>query len=168
MAKGFNPSLFANGLSGKGFHSITRVDLSGLDEMLDEIERFGTEGLVAARDAMAEAAQKIKAKAIPLIPDDPETQGLLAQTARVYASRTKSLKPGAKIYAGVVVGGTKLQKVLGKRKYIAWPLIQHEDLTLKHTKGEAKFLEKPGNEIAPSIPGEIQKKLDALGLGSAR
>lgn len=152
----------------KGFNSITRVDIEGMDEMLEEIQRLGDVGLVAARDAMAEKAQQIKAKAVPMIPDDPESPGLLKDTARVYAPRTASLKPGKTIFCGVVVGGKQLQKRLGKREYSAWALVQHEDLTLKHTHGQAKYLERPGNDIAPSIPAAIMAKLDEAtgGMGA--
>lgn len=144
------------------------VHIEGHDEMLAEIGRLGQVGLVAARDAMTAKAQQIKAKAQPLIPDDPESPGLLKDTIRVYAPRTANLKPGRTIYCGVVVGGSRLQRVKGKRDYIAWPIIQHEDLTLKHTHGQAKFLERPGNDIAPSIPAAIMAKLDEAtgGMGA--
>jgi hypothetical protein len=152
----------------KGFNSITRVDIEGLDEMLNEIDRLGEVGMVAARDAMTAKAQEIKAKAAPLVPDDPESPGLLKDTLRVYAPRTSSLKRGKTIFAGVVIGGKKLEAKLGKRAYSAWALVQHEDLTLKHKRGQAKFLERPGNQVAPSIPDAIMAKLDAAtgGMGA--
>jgi len=138
-----------------------RVTIEGHDEMLAEIERLGQVGLVAARDAMTAKAQEIKAKAIPLVPDDPESPGLLKDTLRVYAPRTASLKPGKTIFAGVVAGGKKLEQRLGKRKANVSAIVQHEDLTLKHKHGQAKYLERPGNQVAPSIPDAIMKNLDA-------
>ncbi len=148
--------------------NVFRVNIEGLDSMLSEIERLGTVGLVAARDAMTAKAQEIKAKAIPLVPDDPESPGLLKDTLRVYAPRTANLKPGKTIFAGVVAGGKKLEAKLGKRAYSAWALVQHEDLTLKHKRGQAKFLERPGNQVAPSIPDAIIRNLDAAtgGMGA--
>lgn len=166
--KGFFDQLFSTGTAGKGFSSVFRLEIEGADEMLAEIARLGDVGLVAARDAMSAKANEIKRKALPLVPDDPETQGLLAETLRVYAPRTSSLKPGKTIYAGVVAGGKKLEKRLGKRKYSAWAMVQHEDLTIKHTKGGAKYLERPGNDVAPSIPAAIMANLDAAtgGMGA--
>jgi hypothetical protein len=141
--------------------SAIRVTIEGHDEMLAEIERLGQVGLVAARDAMTAKAQEIKAKAIPLVPDDPESPGLLKESLRVYAPRTSSLKPGKTIFAGVVAGGKKLEQRLGKRKANVSAIVQHEDLTLKHKRGQAKFLERPGNQVAPSIPDAIMRNLDA-------
>jgi hypothetical protein len=148
--------------------SAIRVEIEGADDMLAEIERLGHVGLVAARDAMAGKAQQIKAKALPLVPDDPESPGLLKDTLRVYAPRTASLKPGKTIFVGVVAGGRKLEKAMGKRKANVSAIVQHEDLTLKHRKGQAKFLERPGNDVAPSIPDAIMAKLDAAtgGMGA--
>ncbi len=145
-----------------------RVTIEGHDEMLAEIERLGQVGLVAARDAMTAKAQEIKAKAIPLVPDDPDSPGLLKDTLRVYAPRTASLKPGKTIFAGVVAGGKKLEQRLGKRKANVSAIVQHEDLTLKHQRGQAKFLERPGNQVAPSIPDAIMRNLDAAtgGMGA--
>jgi hypothetical protein len=148
--------------------SAIRVTIEGHDEMLAEIERLGQVGLVAARDAMTAKAQEIKAKAIPLVPDDPESPGLLKESLRVYAPRTSSLKPGKTIFAGVVAGGKKLEQRLGKRKANVSAIVQHEDLTLKHKRGQAKFLERPGNQVAPSIPDAIMRNLDAAtgGMGA--
>jgi hypothetical protein len=145
-----------------------RVTIEGHDEMLAEIARLDHVGLVAARDAMTAKAQEIKAKAIPLVPDDPESPGLLKESLRVYAPRTSSLKPGKTIFAGVVAGGKKLEQRLGKRKANVSAIVQHEDLTLKHKRGQAKFLERPGNQVAPSIPDAIMRNLDAAtgGMGA--
>jgi hypothetical protein len=145
-----------------------RVTIEGHDEMLAEIARLDHVGLVAARDAMTAKAQEIKAKAIPLVPDDPESPGLLKESLRVYAPRTTSLKPGKTIFAGVVAGGKKLEQRLGKRKANVSAIVQHEDLTLKHKRGQAKFLERPGNQVAPSIPDAIMRNLDAAtgGMGA--
>jgi hypothetical protein len=67
-----------------------------------------------------------------------------------------------------VAGGKKLEQRLGKRKANVSAIVQHEDLTLKHTRGQAKFLERPGNQVAPSIPDAIMAKLDAAtgGMGA--
>lgn len=148
--------------------SAITVTIEGQDDMLAEIERLGHVGLVAARDAMAAKAQQIKAKAYPLVPDDPESPGLLKDTLRVYAPRTANLKPGRTIFVGVVAGGKKLERAMGKRKRNVSAIVQHEDLTLKHTHGQAKYLERPGNDIAPSIPAAIMAKLDEAtgGMGA--
>lgn len=153
----------------KGYGSIFRIEIEGMDEMFKQLDALGVAGVVVARDVLTEKAQEIKRRAQPLIPDDPESPGLLKDTIRVYAPRTKSLKPGSTVYCGVVVGGSRLKKVMGKRSYISWPLIQHEDLTLKHKHGQAKFLERPGNDVAPSIPAAIVDALDdaSEGLGAS-
>lgn len=148
---------------GKEFSSKFTLQVEGLKEMFAEIEKLGPIGLMAARDAMTEKAQEIKAKSIPLIPDDPGTPvGVsLHRAIRVAAPRTAGLRQDKPIVVSVIVGGRRLEKVKGKRQNVLWPLIQHEDLTLKHTKGQAKFLEIPGNAVAPSVPDAILAKIDA-------
>jgi hypothetical protein len=146
----------------KGFSAKFRVEVSGFDELLEDMARFGDEGLVAIRDTMTEKCQEIKRLAEPLVPDDPESPGLLKDTLRVYAPRTKSLKGGKNINCGVVIGGKALEKALGKRAYSAWAIVQHEDLTLKHKRGQAKFLERPGNQVAARVPDALQAALDNL------
>jgi hypothetical protein len=128
----------------KGFSAKFRVEVSGFDELLEDMARFGDEGLVAIRDTMT------------------ESPGLLKDTLRVYAPRTKSLKGGKNINCGVVIGGKALEKALGKRAYSAWAIVQHEDLTLKHKRGQAKFLERPGNQVAARVPDALQAALDNL------
>jgi hypothetical protein len=144
----------------KGYGSIFSLKIEGNDDLIADIARMGMIALIGARNALTEKAQEIKRKAIPMTPDDPETPGLLRKTVRVYAQRTKSLKPGSPIYAGVVAGGKRLEKRMGKRKYNASALVQHEDLTLKHTSGGPKYLERPGNQVAPTIPQHVLDCID--------
>lgn len=43
-------------------------------------------------------------------------------------------------------------------------VIQHEDLTLNHEVGEAKFLEKPVLEAAPTLLRDIAADVDLGGM----
>lgn len=149
-------------LGNQGFRNVFRVEIEGFGEMLSRLGSMGFIARLAARDALRDKADEIKAKTVPLIPDDPESRGgHLYKAVRIYVPRTASLRDEKKpIYAGVVVGGKRLEKRIGKRSSIAWPIIQHEDLTLKHTKGQAKFLEIPGRAVAATIPEAISAKLD--------
>lgn len=93
-------------------------------------------------------------------PDDPETPGsrierALRAKAPVISRRRKA------IYANFATDGATLRKLAtGKKpaeKGIAWSLAQHEDLTLKHTRGQAKFMERPFFRHAPKIAGVVEE-----------
>lgn len=134
-----------------------RVEVSGQQEILDSLQRLGQVGQDIGLKVLGDACKEIVAKAKPLAPVDPEDGGQLRDSIRTTKpTRTRA----GRISAGVVAGGAPLKKVLGKRKLNVYAYIQHEDLTLKHTTGGPKFLEKPVNDIAPKIPDRLQAEMD--------
>jgi len=58
----------------------------------------------------------------------------------------------------LVAGGTPLlAATVGGDDYA---YVVHEDLTLKHTTGQGKFLEIPFTQEAPKTQGELERELD--------
>lgn len=134
-----------------------RIEVSGTQEILDRIQRLGQSGVDIGLKVLGDGAKEILAASRPLVPVDDEDGGQLRDSGRVAKpTRTRA----GRISAAVVYGGAPLRKVLGKRKANVYAVIQHEDLTLKHTTGQAKFLEKPANAIAPKIPDRLQAAMD--------
>lgn len=138
------------------------MEVSGTQDILDRLQRLGQTGADIGLRVLGDAAKEIVAAAKPLAPVDPEDGGQLRDSIRVTKpTRTRA----GRISAGVVAGGAPLRKVLGKRKANVYALVQHEDLTLKHTTGRAKFLEIPTNHIAPKVPDRLQAAMDAANAG---
>lgn len=133
-----------------------------MQDILDRLQRLGQTGADIGLRVLGDAAKEIVAAAKPLAPVDPEDGGQLRDSIRVTKpTRTRA----GRISAGVVAGGAPLRKVLGKRKANVYAVVQHEDLTLKHTTGRAKFLEIPTNHIAPKVPDRLQAAMDAANAG---
>lgn len=143
----------------KGFVSSVRVTVSGLDEVRATLGRLGKAGALVAKDVIKRKTEAMVARARPLTPDDPETQGALRDSVRIItptASRT------GKATGGIMAGGKALEGRVGKRDYNAIALVQHEDLTLHHTSGGAKYLERPFMALVESIPDELLDALDKV------
>jgi hypothetical protein len=93
-------------------------------------------------------------------PDDPATPGsriekALRAKAPVISRRRKA------IYASFATDGAYLRRAAGTKsskeeKGIAWALAQHEDLTLRHTRGESKFMERPFFRHGPKVEGVVE------------
>lgn len=142
-------------IPSKGMVSSVRVTVSGSDEVRAALGKLGKAGAVVAKDVIKAVTTEMVAMAKPMTPDDPETQGELRETVRIVtptASRT------GKATGGIQAGPT----ALGKRRYSANALVQHEDLTLKHTSGGAKYLERPFMAKVTSIPDKILAGLDKV------
>lgn len=137
---------------GVGFR--VTVDDRGVSELLGKLGRAGSE---AAKTAMVRVADKVVARAKPLCPVDPEDGGELRDSIR--RTRGTISKRNGNVVVTVLVGGTPLKSALGSRRYNIYAVLQHEDLTLKHSVGQAKFLEQPFFQFAPSVPGEILEEL---------
>lgn len=136
-----------------------RVEVSGQDEILNSLQRLGLAGQDIGLRVLGDAAKEIAAAAKPLAPVDPEDGGQLRDSIRTTKpTRTRA----GRISAGVVAGGAPLNKVMGKRKANVYAVVQHEDLTLHHATGGAKFLERPFNAIAPKVPDRLQAEIDRV------
>lgn len=135
----------------------TRVEVSGDKEMLAGIQRLGQSGVDMGLLVLGDAAKEVVRLAKPLTPVDPEDGGQLRDSVRVTKpTRTRA----GRISAGMVAGGAPLRRVMGKRKANVYAVVQHEDLTLKHTTGGPKFLERPVNAIAPKVPDRLRAEMD--------
>lgn len=139
-----------------GFISRCVVDVETERQLLLLLANADVQGLNAARDAVKAKMQEIVRRAGPLVPDDPQTSGLLKDTLRAYASRSRTRH---RVMGGVVAGGKLLEQRLGKRKYSAWALTQHEDLTLRHTRGGPKYIERPFLEVVARVPDAVAEAL---------
>jgi hypothetical protein len=135
--------------------SQVRVTVSGSDEVRAALGRLGKAGALVAKDVIKRTTTRMVAMAKPLTPDDPETQGELRDTVRIV---TPSASRTGKATGGIQAGPTNL----GKRGYSASALIQHEDLTLHHTSGGPKYLERPFMALVVGIPEEIKAGLDKV------
>ena len=126
-----------------------RVEVSGSREVAKWIGSLGHAGELAAKKALLRAGNKIvpmaKALAPVQVPNhlDPvvENAGKLRDSIHLEDAGPTAVDVVADVdYAETV----------------------HEDLTLQHDVGEAKFIERPVFQVAPDIPGEIEAELMAL------
>lgn len=141
--------------SGVGFR--VTVDDRGVSELLGKLGRAGSE---AAKSAMVRVSDKVVARAKTLCPVEPEDGGDLRDSIR--RTRGTISKKNGNVVVTILVGGAPLKKALGARKYNIYAVLQHEDLTLHHSVGQAKFLEQPFFQYAPDAPGEILSELDKV------
>lgn len=139
----------------------TRVDVSGASELLKDLKRMGTAGQVAAKTVFGRFTTRVVAKARLLTPVEPEDGGALR--ASVRTTRPNVTRAGM-VSAGVVAGGTPLRSVLAKGHHTenVYAIVQHEDLTLKHTDGQAKYLERPFLQEVPGLPDELIEEMDQV------
>jgi hypothetical protein len=69
--------------------------------------------------------------------------------------------------AGFVVAAAKLGASAGGKDHsagrgVAWSLVQHEDLTLKHRRGNAKFMERPLMAAAGRVPDIVEEAFEEI------
>lgn len=143
----------------KGFHSKFSANVTGAEEVTRTIARLGGPGKEAAMRVLVQRATVIKDKAQRLAPDDEETRGLLAETIRL--SPTRKFVSG-RLTVSIIAGGRPLEPAMGKRRAMLWPMIQHEDLQLKHDSGQAKYIEQPFLEVAPTVPERVLEAMDKV------
>ena len=135
--------------------SSVRVTVSGSDEVRAALGKLGKAGAEVAKGVIKEVTTRMVGMAKPMTPDDPKTQGELRDSVRIVtptASRT------GKATGGIQAGPT----ALGKRHYSASALVQHEDMTLKHTSGGPKYLERPFLALVTTIPDKNKAAIDKV------
>lgn len=99
-------------------------------------------------------------------PDDPET----GQSRIERALRTKgpTISRGRKrmtmsfIVDAAKLGASADGKTQTEGRGVAWSLVQHEDLTLKHSRGNAKFMERPFKAHASRVAEIVGEALDEI------
>jgi len=135
-----------------------RVEGTDLAGVIANMRALGKAGPEAGARVLGQLAQDVAAKARLLCPDDPTTpEANLRDTIRATkATRGQS----GMISAAVIAGGARLNKLKGGKGWNIIAIVQHEDVTLKHAHGQAKFVEQPFLQAVPSVGPAIQEALD--------
>lgn len=138
------------------------VKIENAEEVERSIRELGDRGVAAAKRVLKEKTEGIAARARPLTPVDKVDGGQLR--ASVRATRPTMTRGGV-ISAGVMAGGPPLARLpeeAGKAFPGLYAIVVHEDMTLKHSDGQAKFLELPFFHEAPTVPGALMDELDQV------
>lgn len=138
--------------------------MQGLDEVLASLGRIGDQAPEAVRGVFAATASRVVPQAKAMTPDDPETgEAHLRNSVRALKARvTKGRNGGKRVEVTFVAGGAALKPIIKGRAVNVVALVQHEDLTLQHTTGGAKFLERPVLAAAADLPDAIQNAVDRI------
>jgi hypothetical protein len=138
----------------------TRTEVSGGEDLLRDLQRMGKRGAEIGIEVLEAKAKEIEARAKSIVPVDDVEGGDLRDSIRT----TKPQKTRAgRISVAVVAGGPYLAKLAserGRKNPGAYGVIQHDDMTLNHDSGEAKFVEKPVLAITPTIPDALREAMD--------
>ena len=141
------------------------VKIEGVEDVVASLRRIGKAGEDGAKAALGRVCTRVVPKAKALTPVEAVDGGALRDSIRT----TKPTKTSAgRISAGVVAGGAPLRRLASERGRALpgqYGSIIHEDLTLKHTSGQAKFLEIPFFQEAPKAGDELIYELDKLTSG---
>lgn len=137
------------------------AEVSGGQELLDDLQRMGARGVTVGLDVLSKKADEIVSRAKTLVPvDDVEGGDLRDSIRKSKPNRTRA----GRLSVGIVAGGTQLRRLAserGRKDPGAYGVIQHEDLTLQHPGGgQAKFVEQPYLEVVPSIPDALREAID--------
>lgn len=133
-----------------------RVEVSGDRQIMERLRRFGVEGVNAGKRVLNAAVEKAvpMAKAqSPVDDNDPEPGGELRDSIRKTSARATA---GGRISAGVVAGP------VDARGGNIYPIVQHNDPTLKHDEGGPFFVERPVMQVAQGIPDALTAELDRI------
>lgn len=148
-----------------------RIEVSG---GLEEIQRALAEGGLRTAEkikaVLSAKADQVISLAGPLVPVDPKNGGQLAATLR--KTRPVYLKTGV-VSQGIVVGGKPLESFVAATGHHAniYAVLQEYDVgehaPYHHSRGEAHFIERPVQAVAPSIPDELLAAISPADLGGA-
>jgi hypothetical protein len=114
------------------------IQIKGMDALFKELSKLGENVQNVGADVFNGATQRVLAASQVLVPVDPEDGGQLRDSGRRTKARID--RRTGNVRASVSYGGARLARHGDNPIYA---IVQHEDLTLKHTRGEAKFLERP-------------------------
>jgi hypothetical protein len=131
-----------------------RVEASGDQAVLDDLRRLGPAGQAAAKAVLGAVTAALVPKVQAVTPVDPEDGGQLR--ASVRATRPTLTSRGV-VSAGIQAGGAPLKGVPGGDIYA---VVQHEDVTLHHTQGGPKYVERPFFAAMPTVPDLLREALD--------
>lgn len=132
--------------------------VSGTEELVRELARFGEQAREMARVALGEVAETdVLTPSRELCPVD---MGDLRGSAYMEGAGGRDARGRSRSRTGDIVvtvgyGG----------EAAPYARVQHERLDYNHTVGQAKYLEQPLTQMAPSMPDAIARRLKArLGL----
>jgi hypothetical protein len=128
-----------------------RVNVTGDREVTESLRRLGAAGPVVAKRVLSRVTARIVPMAKALCPVDPDPHDRPGQLRDSIRATRPTLTQRGVVSAGVVAGGTT---------EVYYAEMQHEDLTLKHTTGQAKFLEIPFLKEAVKVPDELMREID--------
>ena len=137
------------------------VKITGLTEVISELEKLGVDVRKATRDALNDAGASILSQARQLVPFD---QGILRGSGSIASPKLTATSKTTSV--GVRFGGPSgVKNADGETVSVNYAIIQHEDMTLKHPGGgEAKYLEKPFLAEIGSYPAGLARRIKDQGL----
>lgn len=137
-----------------------RVTVEGDKELIADLKSMGDAGTKLGKSVIQKITLRTAGAAKMLSPMDDVDGGQLRNSIRI--SKPSASRRGV-ITGAVVAGGKPLEAVMGKRKANLYAVIQHDDMTLQHDDGQAKFVEVPAMQEFPKLPEELRDALDGRG-----
>jgi Bacteriophage HK97-gp10, putative tail-component len=134
------------------------IRIRGLEEVRQNLRRFGRQVERIVTEALREEAEEIMAAAKAQTPVDT---GALRSTGRVQAVERR---PVGRLVAVLSFGGPAGAEVGGK--FVGYAIYVHENLAAHHAVGNAKFLERPARAAAVGMAGRIALRIRAAGFAA--
>jgi len=133
-----------------------RLEVAGdARALIDSLRRHGVACDAACKRVLSDAGDEAVRRAKPRTPVELEDGGQLRDSVR--RGRVTRIKSGT-ISCPVIAGGKPVEDWVrehGHHKYNVYAVVQHEDTTLRHSVGQAKFIESAVFEVAPTIPDRL-------------
>jgi len=139
---------------------VIRVVFDVQGDILTDLQNLQSASKPTAKAVFQRFVDRVVPKAKALAPDDPATSGSdLKQSIRGRVT----VRNAGMVTASVIAGGNPLLSNLGRRKNAdratIYGFIQHEDPTLRHTRGQANFVGQPFTAEAQSIGDDLDKEI---------
>jgi hypothetical protein len=128
---------------------VTKFKVTGVKKLKGRLGQVGKKYPDEARAALYQEGEDIQSASFPLVPKDEGTLRGSGYTTQPFGRRT----------IRVVVGyGNKVSNKYAK--------IQHENLSYRHTDGQAKYLEQPFQKAKRGMLDRIAKRIASSVAGS--
>jgi hypothetical protein len=141
------------------------VKIEGVEDVIASLKRVGEAGEKAMLRVAGATTARVVPQAKAITPVEDADGGSLRDSVRA----TKPTKTRAgRVSAGVVAGGAPLRRLASERGRALpgqYGSIIHEDLTLRLSNGQHKFVEKPFFAEVPKVPDALEAALDQLTAG---
>lgn len=137
-------------------HGKGKITLRGFNELYRALNVVDENAQEAGREVLNAAVERVFQKSQALVPVAPEDGGQLKASAR--KSKARISRRSGSVTASVQYGGSRLLKIAPNDNPI-YAIVQHEDLTLKHSRGEAKYLEKPALAERERVERELADRI---------